>query len=314
MACSHTKNCDLFPQFTLNPALKVWQVHYCEGEFTGCARYRLALEGKAVPLNLLPNGKRVETPRTSTAYGAAALFNAILKERVHMVESLLRTGVDISTRSPEGMTPLMAAASRGNVPIIRLFLSKGADVSATNLHGATAHDMAVQGGFMQAAGIIATAGGRPSGLPLSSPAASAAPPAEALSDPVAAEPEPAPVSTITAAPQSGQVVPLASERMRPAVFGDHYCLRMPARDARQLAQEIAHACADAAVSVEAMVRKTAAADADLSLVIVLTGMVSDPDTMVGIVRRLESSGTVSGPVSCMRLEPMAIPELARTAS
>ena len=49
MSCSHSKNCELFAQFALNHALKVWQMHFCEGEFVRCMRYQRALEGKSVP-------------------------------------------------------------------------------------------------------------------------------------------------------------------------------------------------------------------------------------------------------------------------
>ncbi|MHB8347615.1 MAG: ankyrin repeat domain-containing protein [Acidiferrobacterales bacterium] len=316
MACSHTKNCELFPQFALNPALKVWQVHYCEGEFAQCARYQLSLEGKAVPLNLLPNGKRVETPRTSTAYGAAALFNAILKDRVHMVESLLRTGVNISVHSPEGMTPLMAAAARGNIAIIRLLLSKGADVSATNLHGASAHDFAVQAGFPQAANIIAAAGGKASGimppLVVTEPATAATEQAIAATEHAAEHHE---MTEQPARPLSAQVVPLMGERARSVDSGQGYCLRIPTHDAQALAQEIGHACSDCYVAIEAMVRKKAdGGDHSPASVIVLTGPVANQDTILRIVHRLQTFSAVSGPIRCMRLEALVIPELARTAS
>jgi len=301
MACSHTNNCELFPQFALNPALKVWQVHYCEGEFTQCARYQRSLEGKTIPLNLLPNGKRIETPRTSTAYGAAALFNAILKDRVHMVESLLRTGVNISVRNPEGMTPLMAAATRGNIPIIRLLLSKGADVSATNLHGMNAHDLAIQTGLSQAAKIIAAAGGRPSGIPLAS----------TVAEPAAAHQE---ADEQPARTPAAQVVPLAGERAHAADRGQGCCLWIPTRDAHGVAQEITHACSDSYITIEAMVHKAAVDDQSPASVIVITGPVGDEDTILGIVRRLETFSAVSGPIRCMRLESIAVPELARTAT
>ncbi len=309
MACSHTKNCELFPQFALNPALKVWQTHYCEGEFAQCARYQLSLEGKTIPLNLLPNGKRVETPRTSSAYGAAALFNAIVKDRVHMVESLLRTGVDISVRNAEGMTPLMAAASRGNIPIIRLLLSKGVDVSAINLNGANAHDFAVQGGFSQVAKLIAAAGGRPSGIPVSPVVTEHRAPVEHHEPVEYHEPVEQPPRI-----QTAQVVPLAAERPRVVDGGHGFCLRIPTNDAQGLAQEIAHACADCFVAIEAMVHKTSAGIQSGASVIVLTGPVADQDTILRIVHRLETLGAVSGPISCMRLESLAMPEMARTAT
>ena len=59
MVCTHIKTCALFPQLSLNSALKVWQVFYCEGHFDRCSRYQLACEGKPVPITLLPNGKNM---------------------------------------------------------------------------------------------------------------------------------------------------------------------------------------------------------------------------------------------------------------
>ncbi|MHB8454589.1 MAG: ankyrin repeat domain-containing protein [Acidiferrobacterales bacterium] len=319
MSCSHTKNCELFPQFALNPALKVWQVHFCEGEFSRCARFQLSLQGKTVPLNLLPNGKRVETPRSSNAYGAAALFNAILKDRAHMVESLLRTGVNIGTRNAEGMTPLMAAASRGNTAIIRLLLTKGSEINTTNLHGSNAYDMAVQNGFPEAAELIAAGGGRPTGT--SAPALEAAShkteqpfqqPAPARVE-MERHPELAPPDSNPQPAQTARVVPLSAERARAADSGYTYCLRIPTSDARALAQQITHTCNDCHVAIEVMVQKATGGDQHTASVIVLTGQVADQDTALRIVQRLQSLEAVSGPVSCMRLEALVMPEFARTA-
>ena len=58
--CSHTSNCALFPMISVNSALKVWRTFYCEGKWHECARYKLSLEGKPVPPNLLPNGKLLD--------------------------------------------------------------------------------------------------------------------------------------------------------------------------------------------------------------------------------------------------------------
>ncbi|MHB1529697.1 MAG: ankyrin repeat domain-containing protein [Acidiferrobacteraceae bacterium] len=145
MACSHTHHCELFAQFALNPALRVWQTHYCEGEFQSCARYQLSLTGESVPLNLLPNGTKIEVPRSSVAYGAVALFNAILKGRVSMVESLLRHGVDVNMPNADGTTALMLAVSRGNADIVRLLLARKTDPYVTNQSGETVFTIAERG-------------------------------------------------------------------------------------------------------------------------------------------------------------------------
>lgn len=154
MGCSHKQTCELFTQFALNPALKLWQVHYCDGDHKVCARYQLSLSGRRPPLNLLPNGRSIETPRTTMSYGAAALFNAILKDRVNMVASLLRTGVDIHVRNADGTTPLMAAAAKGHLDIMKLLLGRGADLHARDGAGRSAFDLAEAGGHAQAIDLL----------------------------------------------------------------------------------------------------------------------------------------------------------------
>jgi hypothetical protein len=59
-SCSHISRCELFPKFALRGSMKVWETFYCKGNFAGCARYRLSLEGRPVPANLLPNGRELD--------------------------------------------------------------------------------------------------------------------------------------------------------------------------------------------------------------------------------------------------------------
>jgi hypothetical protein len=58
VGCSHTTGCPLFP--LLNASLGGWRNYYCDSHdhWLTCARYQLALEGKPVPISLLPNGKQ----------------------------------------------------------------------------------------------------------------------------------------------------------------------------------------------------------------------------------------------------------------
>lgn len=60
MACTHVGDCPLFPK--LNASLSGWRTHYCDTDdaWTECARYTRGLEGKPVPLALLPNGKMAQ--------------------------------------------------------------------------------------------------------------------------------------------------------------------------------------------------------------------------------------------------------------
>ena len=55
--CDHYESCEMYALFEGNPALSVWKVKYCAGEYRKCQRYRNSLRQKPVPINLLPNGK-----------------------------------------------------------------------------------------------------------------------------------------------------------------------------------------------------------------------------------------------------------------
>lgn len=281
MACSHTQHCELFAQFALNPALQVWQSHYCEADHSRCARYQLSLKGQAVPLNLLPNGKRIEAPRSSSAYGAAALFNAILKERVHMVDSLLRTGVDINVRGSEGMTPLMAAATVGNTDILALLLDHGADPSMQSAQGETAMDIAQRYGHQGFA--------------------------ERLSMVIAASPRRDEGLDSTAAGlASAEVIPLAAKPLRPFYLQAH--TKQPA----ELAHHIKQICQEAQLGIDCIVQKGASKGSGAT-VMVLTAP-STLSTLVKVVRRIERHPTLVGRVECMRMERVSELDDTRAAS
>jgi hypothetical protein len=57
VGCSHSNRCPLFP--LLNASLRGWRDYYCDtvAGWRDCARYKVALTGKPVPITLLPNGK-----------------------------------------------------------------------------------------------------------------------------------------------------------------------------------------------------------------------------------------------------------------
>lgn len=154
MTCSHTTNCQLYAQFAADASLKLWKQHYCEGMFDQCARYKLALEGKPVPLTLLPNGKMVER-RSKEQISASALFNAIQKQRVGVVRSLIKTGMSsYELKTDDGMTPLMASVAVGNPELVKLMLDYGCDPYTTNREGKRAVDMAEEAGFADCVGIL----------------------------------------------------------------------------------------------------------------------------------------------------------------
>jgi hypothetical protein len=56
------QGCPLFKQFSLKSSLIIWTTRYCNSDFARCERLKLAVSGRAVPLNLLPNGKLLGVP------------------------------------------------------------------------------------------------------------------------------------------------------------------------------------------------------------------------------------------------------------
>ena len=146
MACNHSDSCQLFPLMAMEPALNLWKKHYCDGSFDSCARYRLSIESKPVPLTLLPNGKQL-APRSREQINAAALFNAIEKGRVPIIKSMIKTGIaKMAAQTSHGLSPLMAAARVGNVEIVTLMLDHGCNPWRKDPNGNTALDMATVNG------------------------------------------------------------------------------------------------------------------------------------------------------------------------
>ena len=150
MTCSNHASCQLFPQFAMDPSLKIWQQHFCEGKYKSCVRYQNSVEGKPVPLTLLPNGKVLHKVRNKEEMAGTALFNAIYKGRVPMVKSMLRTKVSSTAiTGPDGMTPLMAAASVGNLELTKLFLDFGCNPFNKKDDGKQAIDIAQEGNYAE---------------------------------------------------------------------------------------------------------------------------------------------------------------------
>lgn len=69
MACPHSSNCPLYPQFALQSLLSIWKTKFCDSNHAACERYKLSCAGRSVPLNLLPNGKTLEGAVQATDAG-----------------------------------------------------------------------------------------------------------------------------------------------------------------------------------------------------------------------------------------------------
>ena len=107
----------------------------------------------------LPTGLE-QTGRTKTAHGAAALFNAILKGRIAVVQSLIAQGVNVNVRTISGKTPVMAAAYKGYNDIVQVLLDGGADVNAKDSRGDTALKISTRGGFTRVSESLRKAGAK----------------------------------------------------------------------------------------------------------------------------------------------------------
>ncbi len=61
-SCPRLGSCELFPLLSTSGFLKVWQINYCEADFSRCARYGRSCRGEHVSPTLLPNGQSLSKP------------------------------------------------------------------------------------------------------------------------------------------------------------------------------------------------------------------------------------------------------------
>ncbi|MDH5600084.1 MAG: ankyrin repeat domain-containing protein [Gammaproteobacteria bacterium] len=134
----------------------MWKQHYCDGDFSKCARFQMGLKGETIPITLLPNGKMIEKRlKSKEEMGGTALFNAILKGRVSMVKSMFAAKMTSGQiTSSDGSTPLMAAASVGNIEIVKFLLDAGCNPFNKNKDGITALIVAEKKNFPDCAKVI----------------------------------------------------------------------------------------------------------------------------------------------------------------
>ncbi|MEJ2362774.1 MAG: ankyrin repeat domain-containing protein [Gammaproteobacteria bacterium] len=155
MTCSHTTSCELYVQFAADPSIQLWKTHYCDSDYKRCARYALSVQGKAVPLTLLPNGKQIQTAMSDEDRGLHALFNAIQKNRLSMVKAFMKTKVtNNKVANNDGVTPVMYAASLGRAEIMRFMLDSGCNPHHRSRKGQNALELAAASGHQECVDIL----------------------------------------------------------------------------------------------------------------------------------------------------------------
>ncbi len=107
-------------------------------------------------LGLLPTGLGMGTWQQRRA--TEALLGAIYNQNIQEVDRLLRNGVSANVRSVTYRTPLMLAAARGQLAMVRLLLRHGADVNAKDKEGNTALSIARRRGVPEVYDALIEAG------------------------------------------------------------------------------------------------------------------------------------------------------------
>jgi len=85
---------------------------------------------------------------------AEALVEAVKLADLEAVKRLIDEGADVNAENQAGYTPLLAAASDGQVVIAKVLLSNGADVNKHNQHGRTLLHEASWNGHVSAAELL----------------------------------------------------------------------------------------------------------------------------------------------------------------
>jgi tetratricopeptide (TPR) repeat protein/S1-C subfamily serine protease len=90
-----------------------------------------------------------------------ALIVAVERGQRPAVERLIQEGADLKARTPDGVTPLYAAAFHGRSEILRLLVAAGAEVNGRAAHGRTALFTAAAEGQVGAVEVLLSVGADP---------------------------------------------------------------------------------------------------------------------------------------------------------
>ncbi len=104
----------------------------------------------------MPTG--LETGPRTRPHGAVALFHAVTRGHVSVVQQLLKAGVNVNVRTTDGQTPLMMAAAKGYSDLAKVLLDGGADANVVDGKGRTALRVALDNGYTRTAEILREGG------------------------------------------------------------------------------------------------------------------------------------------------------------
>jgi ankyrin repeat protein len=96
------------------------------------------LEQKETVQRLIEAGAQVNQA------GWTALHYAAVVGRLDIIEMLIARFAYIDAETPNKTTPLMLAARRGEMNVVKFLIAEGADISLKNTLGWTAYDFAVE--------------------------------------------------------------------------------------------------------------------------------------------------------------------------
>src|SRR5947209_209539 len=78
------------------------------------------------------------------AYGSTALHNAVKKQKIEMVKTLLSQGADPDIKNSWGDTALHVALEAGDQKISVLLIEKSTDINTKDVYGRTPLDKALK--------------------------------------------------------------------------------------------------------------------------------------------------------------------------
>ncbi len=100
----------------------------------------IGLDGEEMIERLVSAGASLNAPSSHGLW--FALHNAVVEDKISIVDTLLRAGADPNVATTDGSTPLMLAVRGGNLAIVNLLIHHGANITLKNDDHLAALDIA----------------------------------------------------------------------------------------------------------------------------------------------------------------------------